>query len=124
MAKYLLILTALAEAITGAALLAMPSVVTSLLFGVSLESPGPVVVAHVAGAALLAIAFACWLVREEGQAPAGRAVIKTMLLYNLTVGAVLTHTGLVLGITGIGLWPAVVAHGMLAVWCIASLRRA
>ena len=124
MAKYLLILTALAEAATGTALLAVPSVVTSLLFGAPLESSGAVAAAHVAGAALLAIGFACWLVREEGQAPAGRAVIKSMLLYNLAVGAVLTHAGLVLGIIGIGLWPAVVAHGVLAVWCIAILRRA
>ncbi|MFZ2508446.1 MAG: hypothetical protein WAW79_08255 [Steroidobacteraceae bacterium] len=124
MTRILLILTALAEAATGVALLAVPSIVTSLLFGVSLESAGTLAVAHVAGAALLAIGFACWLAREEGQTRAGRAVIKALLFYNLTVAAVLAHAGLVLGLTGIGLWPATVAHGTLSAWCIASLRRA
>jgi hypothetical protein len=122
--RHLLILTALAEAATGAALLVAPSVVASLLFGAPLETPDAIAVAHVAGAALLAIGVACWLVREEGQARSGRAVIKTLLVYNLAVAAVLAHAGLVLGLTGIGLWPATVAHGVLAVWCVASLRRA
>jgi hypothetical protein len=96
----------------------------SLLLGASLDSPGAMAVAHVTGAALLSIALMCWLAREDGQTRAARVVIAGLLLYNLAVVAVLAHAGLVLGLTGIGLWPATVAHGALSAWCIACLRRA
>jgi hypothetical protein len=47
-----------------------------------------------------------------------------MLVYNFVVAALLGYAGLALGFTGIGLWPAAVAHTALAVWCVASLRSA
>ena len=123
MTRHLLILTALAEAATGVALIVMPSAVASLLFGTWLESPGALATGHVAGAALLSIGVVCWLVRDDGQARAGRAVVMTLLVYNLAVAAVLAHAGVFLELEGIGLWPAAGAHGVLSVWCIASLRQ-
>ena len=57
MTRHLLILTALAEAATGVALIVMPSAVASLLFGTWLESPGALATGHVAGAALLSAAL-------------------------------------------------------------------
>mgnify|MGYP006382378323 CR=1 FL=1 len=56
-------------------------------------------------------------------ARAGRAVVMTLLVYNLAVAAVLAHAGVFLELEGIGLWPAAGAHGVLSVWCIASLRQ-
>ena len=123
MEKNLLVFTAIFEGATGVALLVMPAMFASLLLGASLDGPGAVTVAHVAGAALLSIALMCWLARDDGQTRTGRAVIAGLVVYNLAVAAVLVHAGLVLGITGIGLWPAVGAHGVLSVWCFASLRR-
>jgi len=45
-------------------------------------------------------------------------------VYNAAVPIVLTYTAKVDGTRAIGLWPAVVLHSLLAIWCIASLRRA
>lgn len=124
MTKNLLVLTAVLEAATGIALLALPAVAVSLLLGEQLESSGALVVARVTGAAMLSLGLACWLARNEGQTRPGRGVITAMLVYNFVVAALLGYAGLALGFTGIGLWPAAVAHTALAVWCVASLRSA
>ncbi len=121
MARHLLVLTALLEAATGLALLAMPSALASLLLGATLDTAGAATIARVAGAALLTIAFICWQAREHGQSRPGRAVVVALLIYNLAVAAVLVHGSLALKLAGIGLWPAVIAHGLLAAWCIAGL---
>lgn len=120
--RKLLIATALLEAATGAALMASPSLPVSLLLGASLDTPGGLAMARVAGAALLSLSLACWLARYDGQSRPGRAVVAAMLVYDITVGAVLAHAKLSLGAIGVGLWPAVVLHTALAVWCIACLR--
>jgi hypothetical protein len=119
--KSLLIITAVLEAATGIALLAMPSLLASLLLGASLDTPGSMAVAHVTGAALLSLGLACWLVRNDGGIRPGRGVIAAMLAYNVVVVGVLVHASLVLGLAGIGLWPAAGLHSTLAVWCVASL---
>ena len=124
MAKYLVIVTALLEAATGLALLAMPSAIASLLLGATLDTAGAVTIARVAGAALLTIAFICWQAREDSQSRPGRAVVGALLIYNLAVAALLVHGSLALKLAGPGLWPAVIAHGLLAAWCIAGLRGA
>jgi len=118
--KILLIVTAVLEAATGLALVLSPSMPASLLLGASLDTPG-LVVARVAGAALLALAAACWLERNDPQSRAATGLIAAILLYNLAAVAVLVHAGLGLGLSGIGLWPAVVLHAVLGVWCVACL---
>jgi len=120
--KNLLIVTAVAEAATGLALLGSPSLVVSILLGGSLDMPVALVVARVGGAALLSIGVACWLARNDQQSTAATGLIAALLLYNTAVVAVLVYAGMGLGFSGIGLWPAVVLHAALAVWCIACLR--
>jgi hypothetical protein len=122
--KYLLILTAVFESATGLALLLAPALLASLLFGVGLDAPIALVVARIAGAALLAIGLACWLARDDGRSRSALGLIAALLLYNLAATAVLIHAGLGLKLSGIALWPAVVAHVALAVWCMACLRPA
>ena len=124
MTKNLLILTAVLEAATGIALLALPVMVVALLLGASLDTPAAVAVARVTGAAMLSLGVACWLARDDGQTRPGRGVIAAMLVYNAVVIAVLLHASLVLGLNGMGLWPAAGGHTALAIWCIASLRSA
>ena len=124
MTRSLLVLTAVLEAATGVGLLAMPVMVVSLLLGASLESTGAFVIARVTGAAMLSLGLACWLARDDGLTRPGRAIVTAMLVYNVVVAAVLAYAGAVLGLTGIGLWPAAGVHTALAVWCVVSLRSA
>jgi len=120
--KNLLIATAGIEAATGLALLVLPSLVVSLLLGTSLDAPAALVVARVGGAALLAIGVACWLARNDQQSRAATGLVAALLLYNIAAVAVLIYAGTGLSLSGIGLWPAVVLHAALAIWCVACLR--
>jgi len=120
--KYLLILTAVFESATGLALLLAPALPASLLFGVGLDAPIALVVARIAGAALLAIGLACWLARDDGRSRSALGLIAALLLYNVAATVVLIHAGLGLKLSGIALWPAVVAHVALAFWCMVCLR--
>lgn len=116
-------MTAALEAATGLALSLSPAQIVSLLLGTSLETTDGLVMARVAGAALLALGVTCWRSSgEEGRAR--RGVVAAMLFYNFAAGAVLAHAGLRSHLSGAGLWPAVLLHGALGVWCLACLQRA
>jgi hypothetical protein len=45
-----------------------------------------------------------------------------MLIYNLTVPVLLLHGYAASELAGIALWPAIVLHTLLAIWCIVCLR--
>jgi hypothetical protein len=120
--KNLLTVTAGIEAATGLALLGLPSLVVSLLLGGSLDTPAALVVARVTGAALLSLGAACWLARNDAQSRAAVGVVTAMLMYSVAAVAVLAYAGIGLGLSSIGLWPAVLLHAALAAWCIACLR--
>jgi hypothetical protein len=120
--RRLLIVTAVIEVGTGMAMAIAPSLPVSLLIGSALDTPAALTVGRVAGAALLSLGVACWLAREDEQSRATRGLIAAMLLYDAGVVALLAHAGLVLGLSGPGLWPAILLHAVMAVWCLASLR--
>ena len=121
-ARILLIVTALAETVTGLMLLVSPRLVVAFLLGASLEAPAALVVARVAGAALLSLGCACWLARDDGPSRSRRGLVTAMLLYNSIAVAVLANAGTGAGVVGVLTWPAVAVHAALAVWCIACLR--
>ncbi len=100
--KKMLILTAVAEAATGLALLIVPSLVGRLLFGEELTGVA-IPVARVTGIALIALGVACW----PGPPLVG------MLTYSAVVALYLAYVGFAGGLTGILLWPAIVLHVIL-----------
>ena len=119
--KALHTVTAVAEVGAGLALLACPSATVTLLVGAPLETPAALSVARIGGAALLALGVACWLSRDDTQSRAARGLVAAMLLYNVAAAAVLALAGIRFGMHGVALWPAVVLHALLAVWCATCL---
>ncbi len=103
MKKQVLVLAALGELATGAALLTVPSLVGRLLLGADLVGVA-VPVARVTGLALIALGISCW----PGVPP-----VRGMLSYSATVTLYLAYIGWVGGFTGVLLWPAVVMHVIL-----------
>src|SRR5206468_3802419 len=121
MMKRFLKLTAVLEAATGLALIALPAIVVRLLLGAEI-SGASIPLGRVAGAALLALGVACWLAREDRQSRAAKGLVVAMLMYNIVATAVLAFAGIGLGLYGVALWPAVVLHAAMGAWCVACLR--
>ena len=121
MTKTLLTVTAVFEVATGLALIAWPSAVIEFVLGPSFASQPAV--ARVGGGVLLVLGIGCWLTRDDGESPSGRRMVATMLTYNIAVAVALAIAGIGFGLVGAALWPAVLAHAVLATFCVASLRR-
>jgi len=119
--KNLLATTAVLEFGTGLLLVSIPSVLATLLLGAQLDTDVGLTVARVGGLALLAIGTACWLARLDGHSRVARGMAGAMVIYNAGTVAILLHAGLALRLSGIGLWPVVVAHAAMTVWCTTSL---
>ncbi len=115
--RALLILTALLEAATGLCLLAVPALLDLApsrwpVRGAGQRHSGPDRRGRTAGARR------CLLVCEQRlRSRAAYGVVAAMLVYNVTVAALLVYADVAKGAAGIALWPAVIAHTALAVWC-------
>jgi hypothetical protein len=116
------ITSAMIELGAGLALLSYPSVAVALLVGVQLEGPAPLTVARVCGAGLLALGVACWLARGDTQSRAANGLVAAMLVYDVAAAAILAFAAIGNGLYGVALWPAVVLHAIMSIWCAACLR--
>jgi hypothetical protein len=121
--KNLLAVTAAMEAGAGLALVALPSAAVAVLLGSPLDTPNALAVGRVAGVALLALGAACWLARNDAGSPAARGVVGAMAVYNFGAVVVLATAGIGSQPVGVALWPVVVLHAAMAVWCIAAITR-
>lgn len=101
--KLLLKLTAFIEVATGLGSIAVPAFVVQLLLGSELLGAG-IPRGRLAGVALLALGIACWLASSDTRNCAARRIVTAMALYDIS------------------LWPAVILHAAMAVWCVARLR--
>ncbi len=122
MTKHLFITTAILEIPTGVGLVVSPSMVASVLLGVPLDTPAGQVIGRIGGVALVALGVACWVARREAWSRSVVGVVLAMLVYNFGAVAILAHAGIGWGLAGIGLWPGVMLHTLLGIWCAVCLQ--
>lgn len=122
MTRKLLIVSALVETPVGLVFLFSPALIVPFLLGASLDAPAAFVMARMFGAALLSLAAACWLARDDGPSRARFGLVAALALYNGVAVAVLVNAGAGMGLVGVLTWPAVALHTGLTVWCLACLR--
>jgi hypothetical protein len=118
---YLFTATALAEVSAGLALLACPALPMALLLGVEPAAPEDSVIARIAGAGLLAFGIACWAGRNDPDRAGRKGLLLAAFTYDVAAAAVLGYAGWFLSLAGVALWPAILLHGALALWCAVAL---
>jgi hypothetical protein len=119
----LLRISAMLEGTVALVFLFDPSLPVWALFGQPLDAAPTQLAARIAGAALLSLAMACWWAGADSASRAASSLVAALLVYDLLAIFLLLHARMVLTLSGIGLWPAVVLHAALALWCMAALRQ-
>ena len=119
--KLLLIIAAVIEAVAGVTLLLMPAVAVSALLGAALDTATGLVAGRIAGAALVGLAIACWQARDGERGSPATGVVEAMSFYNFAAAMVLVYAGIRLDLRSALLWPAIVLHFCLGVWCVSNL---
>jgi hypothetical protein len=98
------------EILTGAGLIAAPSLLARLLFGSEMGGSGDAV-GRIAGLVMVCLAVGCWPGPSEGGSPRALGPLLALsvlaALYLLAVGVGGVNVGLLL-------WPAFAAHAILA----------
>ena len=102
--KMVLVFATVAEAVTGLALLIVPSLVGQFLFDEELADVA-IPVARVTGIALIGLGLACW---------PGPPILG-MLVYSTLVMLYLAYIGFTGDFVGVFLWPAVLFHAGLSI---------
>lgn len=120
----LLTASAALELAIGAALLVAPMLTCEALLGDGLGSPQAAFVARIFGAALLAIGLTCWLERDRDEADVRAGLVAGLLIYNLAAAALLVEAAVGGTMYGRLLWPAIVVHAALLMWCTMLVRSA
>jgi len=105
----------------GLAFLVIPSAAASIMFSSSLNNPVGTFVCRGFGAILLTLGIVCWVWRKTGQRRTTTGLIGAMLLYDIAVVVVLLSAHSTVGLYGVGLWPVVVIHLLLGIWCLVGL---
>ena len=119
--KPLLSIAAVIEAVAGLALLLIPTVAVSALLGAPLDTATGLAAARIAGAALVALAIACWKARNGERGSPATGVVEAMSFYNFAAAMVLVYAAIRLDLRSALLWPAIVLHLCLGVWCVSNL---
>ncbi len=100
------------EALTGLALIVVPSLVASLLLGTQLTDGGQAV-GRVAGFALLSLGVACW--PQPKLSSHATPALRGLLIYNALAAIFFLYVGFRHEFAGVLLWPAAVLHAALAI---------
>lgn len=120
--RLLLRVTAIGEGAMGLAFLLVPNFPTLVLFGQRLDGALSEIIGRFVGAALIALAVACWRMAEDMQSRVTSGLILAVLIYDVVAAVLLAYAYFGPGLAGIGLWVGLIFHLVLAIWCAASLR--
>jgi hypothetical protein len=121
--KTLLIVKSAVEVLAGLMFALLPSFVISVLFAVPLDAPAAISATRMLGAAILAMGLTCWLARNDSESLAARGIIAALLFYDAAAVIVLLLARFDMGLSGIGLSPAVVLHSGLGIASVICLRK-
>jgi hypothetical protein len=116
-------MTAIVEGFAGLMLEVQPSQVTMVIFGTSLSTPVEFAYARAFGVTLLALAVACWLTRKDQLSHTVRGIVGGLVVFEAGIVLVLGYAGIVSGLSSIFLWPFILIHLALAVWCAICLLK-
>ena len=122
--SHLFVVTAIVELCAGVALVAIPSTMAILLLGSPLGDSAGLIVARVAGVALVALGVTCVQARRDEHSAAAKAIILGLTVYNVAIVLLLVLVAAVMRIAGGLLWPTVLLHTAMTVWCVGARRRA
>jgi hypothetical protein len=114
----LVLLAASVEAAAGLILIIAPGLFATLIFDNDLAEPG-ILIARLAGIALLTIALACWPANRTPTPPTN--VLRALVFYNAVVAIYLTDVAIGPKLSGPLLWPVVALHAVLALLLIRVL---
>jgi hypothetical protein len=118
--RQLLTIAALAECLAGLALMVIPGAAVRLLLGAEPSMVG-LMVARIAGMALLALGLACWGARADSGSAAQRGTIRAITTYNTGAGLLLIAFVATGNAYGVPVWIAGILHLALAAGFAASL---
>ena len=71
----------------------------------------------------------CWLWvlpagwHGDAQSHAAKGLVAALLFYDVAVAIVLAYAAIGSGLFGVALWPAVILHTVMSIWCVVCLRR-
>lgn len=116
--KHYLTVTTVLEALAGLAFVIVPAKFIFILLATTVMDPSSLIIARLAGLALITLAIACWLSRDNAQST---VMAKAMTVYNLCCVLLLVYAVLFERISGQALWPAALVHFMMLGWGIHCL---
>ena len=119
-----LAVSAVAEAVFGLFMLAAPAMMLSVFLGYEAPATGMLLAGRAFGATLVTLALAGWFARQKWGPRIEQRLAIGVVVYDVIASTTLVLVGFVLGQTGVGLWPAVIAHSILGVWGALDLRQA
>lgn len=121
--KTLLTTTAVLEAGAGLLLLLLPSTAATLLFDPSLATSSGLSLTRVAGCAMLSLGVASGFASNDDLSRAARGLVVGLLLYNVGIALIGLQAVFKGGISSKALWPTMLVHTGMALWCGISLRK-
>ena len=123
MKNTILLVAAIAEAVTGLIVLAIPSIAVRALFGIEIAGAA-IIMSRIAGVALIGLGVACWPGRVgatlSGANQGNIQQLYGMLTYSVLVTLYLIRIGIRGAPVGPLLWPAVIVHAVLIILLVVA----